>query len=85
MRSISVLPRCVAAVMLVVGVVLASFAIDGSSAHALGRAWSIVPSPHEGPDAANNRLKSVSCIAPDECMAVGQYWTGSRNDTLVQR
>ena len=48
-----------------------------------GVAWSIVPSPNNGPGAS--LLFGVSCVSANACQAVGEYNVGQGNDqTLVE-
>jgi hypothetical protein len=48
-----------------------------------GTAWLIVPSPNAG-TAENNHLTGVSCTSGSDCWAVGYYYTGSVNQTLIE-
>jgi Bacterial Ig domain len=48
-----------------------------------GSAWSIVPSPNTSPT-QDNLLKGVSCSGPSACIAVGEYFTGSTDQTLIE-
>src|SRR6185312_10639943 len=48
-----------------------------------GVAWSIVPSPNNGPYAS--LLISVSCVSANACQAVGEYSVGLGNyQTLIE-
>ncbi|HMK99982.1 MAG TPA: Ig domain-containing protein, partial [Acidimicrobiales bacterium] len=44
--------------------------------------WSIVPSPNSG--IYNNSLSGVSCVSQTSCTAVGDYWNGTSDQTLVE-
>ena len=48
-----------------------------------GSAWSIVPSPNTSPT-QDNLLNAVSCSAPSTCVAVGDYFNGSTQQTLIE-
>jgi hypothetical protein len=53
-----------------------------------GSVWSIVPSPNVPPTLRNpfnqNILSAVSCSRPTACMAVGQFFTGQRDRSLIE-
>ena len=49
-----------------------------------GSAWSIVPSPNNGSPTQDNLLNAVSCSGPSACVAVGDYYTGSTDQTLME-
>jgi len=36
-----------------------------------GAAWTVVPTPNNNPGTDSNRLKSVSCVSPTSCFAIG--------------
>jgi hypothetical protein len=48
-----------------------------------GSAWSIVPSPNSSPT-QENILNAVSCSGPSACVAVGDYFTGNNDQTLIE-
>lgn len=48
-----------------------------------GRSWTIVPSPNVA-GASQNILDAVSCIDPNDCMAVGLVVIGDVEDTLTE-
>ena len=49
-----------------------------------GTTWSVVPSSDTSPTQIN-QLVGVSCASPSACMAVGQYFTGVYDQTLVEQ
>jgi hypothetical protein len=55
--------------------------VDGSSVNRTlalawdGVAWTVVPTPNNNPGTDPNRLRSVSCVSPTSCFAIGS--TGS--------
>jgi len=49
-----------------------------------GTAWSIVTSPNTSAT-QNNFLVDVTCSSASSCWAVGYYYTGSINQTLIER
>ncbi len=53
-----------------------------------GSVWSGVPSPNVPPTPTNpfneNILSAVSCSGPAACMAVGHYFTGQSDETLIE-
>ncbi len=48
-----------------------------------GISWSVVDSPDAGTGGLSE-LNGVSCLAPTSCTAVGDYFTGSVSQTLVE-
>ena len=48
-----------------------------------GPGWSIVPSPNTS-SAQSNYFRSVSCVSDTACMAVGWYFDGSADQTLIE-
>ena len=67
----------------------AGYYIDSSSAYQTlieewnGTSWSIVTSPNTS-TTLGNVLNGVSCTSTTFCMAVGDYYTGSVNQTLIE-
>ncbi len=53
-----------------------------------GHGWSIVPSPNVPPTSTNrfneNVLSGVSCSSPTACVAVGHYFTGQIDKSLIE-
>jgi hypothetical protein len=49
-----------------------------------GTSWTIVNSPNTSAT-RNNFLYGVTCVSASECWAVGGYYTGSANQTLIER
>ena len=47
-----------------------------------GLVWSITTSPNTS-SSQNNQLASVSCTSPTACVAVGSYFNGTNDQTLV--
>ena len=47
-------------------------------------AWSIVSSPNAN-TSQNNDLNGVACVSADECWAVGDYFSGSVTQTLIEK
>ncbi len=48
-----------------------------------GSAWSITSSPNTSTSQLN-RLGGISCASPTSCVAVGDYFNGTANQTLVE-
>jgi hypothetical protein len=48
-----------------------------------GTSWSIVPSPNPS-DSSNGSLQGVSCLSTTNCTAVGGYYNGGADLTLVE-
>jgi hypothetical protein len=48
-----------------------------------GGTWSIVPSANAGTD-ADNFLQGVSCVSSTDCVAVGNYFNGTDDQTLAE-
>jgi hypothetical protein len=49
-----------------------------------GTSWVIVPSPNTSAT-QGNYLQVVTCVSGSECWAIGYYWTGSFDQTLIER
>src|SRR5436309_1665426 len=49
-----------------------------------GTSWAIVSSPNTS-TTRNNFLYGVTCVSASECWAVGGHYTGSVNQTLIER
>jgi hypothetical protein len=49
-----------------------------------GTSWSIVDSPNTGAT-QHNLLRGVTCASASECWAVGSYYNGSFQQTLIER
>ena len=48
-------------------------------------AWSIVNSPNTPQTPTRNLLAAVTCVSASECWAVGSYYSGSIDQTLIER
>ncbi len=48
-----------------------------------GGSWTVTPSPNVGTN-QQNELFGVSCSDPTDCVAVGTYYNGTTNQTLVE-
>jgi hypothetical protein len=46
-----------------------------------GTSWTVTPSPNQV--ALGNTLNGVSCVSTTSCVAIGTYFNGSRDQTLV--
>ena len=54
------------------------------SPNAMGAAWSIVSSPNTS-TTQNNYLQGSSCVSTSDCWAVGYYYTGTYDQTLIEQ
>ena len=75
--------RGAVALALGVGSLLAVTAVTTGPAGASSPSWSIVASPNTS-SSQSNFLNGVSCVSSTSCIAVGSYYNGSVDQTLVE-
>ena len=66
-----------------VAAAVAALALSGGVALASSPHWSLVTSPNSG--TLNNSLGAVSCVGSSFCMAAGDYYNGSYDQTLIEK
>jgi hypothetical protein len=73
--------KVVRSLALAVLAVAAVLTVGGPSSGATAGVWSVVPSPSPGSSASY--LADVTCVAVDDCTAVGESSDGVRSTTVV--